>query len=122
MGDSIRKRTGEQHTRETFWNIWACELLSFIQLSYNSDMHKVRNILDVRALGALEANSSTTAEISIRAESGNVLMLDLTQKARKDARTLKTITILTLIYLPVSFVSVRELFIYHTFRNHTLAC
>lgn len=67
---------------------------------------EVRNILDVCALKALEANSRTTTDISIRAESGNRYMLDLTQKARKDARTLKTITILTLIYLPASFVAV----------------
>ncbi|MCJ1269342.1 hypothetical protein MMC22_009234 [Lobaria immixta] len=65
----------------------------------------VRNILDVCALKALEANSRTTTDISIRAESGNRYMLDLTEKARKDARTLKTITILTLIYLPASFVA-----------------
>ena len=69
-------------------------------------MIEVRNILDVGALQALEANSRTTTDISIRAESGNHLMLDLTQKARKDARTLKTVTILTLIYLPASFVAV----------------
>lgn len=67
---------------------------------------EIRNILDVCALKALEANSKTTTDISIRAESGNHLMLCLTQKARKDARTLKTITILSLIYLPASFVAV----------------
>lgn len=67
---------------------------------------EVQNILDVCALKALEANSRTTTDISIRAESGNHLMLDLTQKARKNARTLKNITILILIYLPVLFVAV----------------
>lgn len=75
-------------------------------LRASADKLEVRNILDVCALKALEANSRTTTDISIRAESGNHLMLDLTQKARKDARTLKTITILTLIYLPASFVAV----------------
>jgi hypothetical protein len=33
-------------------------------------------------------------------------MVELTEKAQRDARTLKTITILTLIYLPASFVAV----------------
>lgn len=33
-------------------------------------------------------------------------MVELTKKAQMDARTLKTITILTLIYLPASFVAV----------------
>lgn len=75
-------------------------------LRTSTDTIEVRNILDVCALKALEANSQTTTDISIRAESGNHLMLDLTQKARRDARTLKTITILTLIYLPASFVAV----------------
>lgn len=77
-----------------------------VSLSISADTTEVRNILDVCALKALEANSRTTADISIRAENGNHLMLDLTLKAGKDARTLKNITILTLIYLPASFVAV----------------
>jgi hypothetical protein len=40
------------------------------------------------------------------AQNQNMLMLDLTKKAAMDAETLKTITLLTLIYLPASFVSV----------------
>ena len=40
------------------------------------------------------------------AKSDNNLMLKMTKKSVADARTLKTITILTLVYLPASFVSV----------------
>jgi hypothetical protein len=40
------------------------------------------------------------------AKSDNDLMLKMTKKSVADARTLKTITILTLVYLPASFVSV----------------
>ena len=40
------------------------------------------------------------------AKSDNSLMLKMTKKSVADARTLKTITILTLVYLPASFVSV----------------
>ena len=47
--------------------------------------------------------------MAVLAQSDNNLMVDLTKKSAADARTLKTITILTLIYLPASFVSVSGL-------------
>lgn len=36
----------------------------------------------------------------------NAMILELTQKASRDTDTLKTLTLLTLIYLPASFVAV----------------
>jgi hypothetical protein len=43
---------------------------------------------------------------------GNV-MLTLTQKTIQEARTMKTITFIALIYLPASFTSVRKFFYRH---------
>jgi hypothetical protein len=40
------------------------------------------------------------------AKEDNDMMVELTRKSQADARTLKSITILTLFYLPASFVSV----------------
>lgn len=45
------------------------------------------------------------------AQSDNQLMVDLTKKAQNDAKTLKTITILTMVFLPASFVSVSATFL-----------
>ena len=47
-----------------------------------------------------------STEMARLAQSDNKLMIDLTTKSREDAQTLKTITILTMIYLPAAFVSV----------------
>lgn len=38
------------------------------------------------------------------------VMLTLTQKTIQEARTMKTITLIALIYLPASFTSVRKVF------------
>jgi hypothetical protein len=68
---------------------------------------QMQNIIAFRGLEALKTGSTISTEIARLAQSDNKLMLDLTTKSRQDARTLKTITILTMIYLPASFVSVR---------------
>jgi len=69
----------------------------------------MQNIIAARGLDALQEGSHTTSDIMRLAQSDNKLMLDLSRKAQNDARVLKTITILTMIYLPASFVSVRHL-------------
>jgi len=46
--------------------------------------------------------------MAVLAKDDNELMVDMTKRSMADARTLKTITILTLIYLPASFVSVGD--------------
>jgi len=43
------------------------------------------------------------------AKDDNDLMVEMTKKSQADARTLKSITILTLFYLPASFVSVSRI-------------
>ncbi|KAH8655059.1 hypothetical protein BGZ60DRAFT_546694 [Tricladium varicosporioides] len=66
----------------------------------------MQNIIDFRGLEALKTNSEMSTEISRLAQSDNKLMLANAKKSQKDARTLTTITIFTMIYLPASFVSV----------------
>ncbi|KAF8535502.1 hypothetical protein BDD12DRAFT_892640 [Trichophaea hybrida] len=65
----------------------------------------IRNILDFRGLDALQTNSRTTTELSILAQDDNRMMTGLAYKSRRDAKTLKVLTILALIYLPASFAS-----------------
>jgi hypothetical protein len=69
----------------------------------------MQNIIAFRGLEALKTSSSISSEMARLAQSDNKLMVDLTTKSRKDAQTLKTITILTMVYLPASFVSVSSL-------------
>jgi hypothetical protein len=69
---------------------------------------QMQNIIAFRGLEALKTSSAMSTAMARLAQSDNKLMLDLTAKSRQDARTLKTITILTMIYLPASFVSVRK--------------
>ena len=47
-----------------------------------------------------------STEMARLAQSDNKVMLHLAAKSREDAQTLKTITIVTMIYLPAAFVSV----------------
>ncbi|OCK96132.1 uncharacterized protein K441DRAFT_676051 [Cenococcum geophilum 1.58] len=65
----------------------------------------MQNIVAFRGLDALQTGSNMTIKIMSLAQSDNQLMVDLTKKARSDAKTLKTITILTMVFLPASFVS-----------------
>ena len=66
----------------------------------------MQNIVAFRGLDALQTGSNMTIKIMSLAQSDNQLMVDLTKKAQGDAKTLKTITILTMVFLPASFVSV----------------
>ena len=66
----------------------------------------MQNIVAFRSLDALQTGSDMTIKIMGLAQSDNQLMVDLTKKAQNDAKTLKTITILTMVFLPASFVSV----------------
>lgn len=65
----------------------------------------MQNIVAFRGLDALQTGSNMTIKIMSLAQSDNQLMVDLTKKAQNDAKTLKTITILTMVFLPASFVS-----------------
>jgi hypothetical protein len=73
---------------------------------YGTNISQMQDIIAFRGLEALNTSSTNTIEIARLTQSDNELMLDLTRKSQRDARTLKTITILTMIYLPASFVSV----------------
>src|SRR5881394_1632321 len=66
----------------------------------------MQDIIAFRGLEALRTSSAMSTEIAQLAQSDNKLMLSLTTKSQRDARSLKTITILTMIYLPASFASV----------------
>ncbi|KIW11260.1 hypothetical protein PV08_10560 [Exophiala spinifera] len=66
----------------------------------------MQKIIAFRALAALKTSSSMSTEIARLAQSDNKIMVDLATKSRDDAQILKTITILTMIYLPAAFVSV----------------
>lgn len=65
----------------------------------------VHNISEVRSLEALEQNACMATEMSQRTEAGNRLTLEIMKKSYKDAHTLKMITIVTLLYLPASFIA-----------------
>ena len=54
----------------------------------------------------MHENSNVTAQMASLARDDNKIMLELSTEGRRDGRTLKTITVMTLAYLPASFVSV----------------
>jgi hypothetical protein len=78
-------------------------------VDFSDLIEKIRDIMSFRALEALNISSGNSVEMARLAQNGNENMLKLTQKSLREARTLKTITILTMIYLPASFASVRTL-------------
>jgi hypothetical protein len=61
-----------------------------------------------KGLQALQATSANSIKISELAQQDNQVLLGLAKKSQKDAKTLNTITILGMIYLPASFVSVGQ--------------
>ena len=65
----------------------------------------VHNISEVRSLETLEQNAKIANEMSQRTEEGNQIALGITKRGYKDAHTLKMITIVTLLYLPASFIA-----------------
>jgi hypothetical protein len=71
----------------------------------------MQNIVAFRGLDALQTGSNMSIKIMSLAQSDNQLMVDLTKKAQNDAKTLRTITILTMVFLPASFVSVSAIFL-----------
>lgn len=66
----------------------------------------MNNIISFRSLDDSRINSGHTAEILQLAQDENKEIMEISISAREDTKTLKTITILTLVYLPASFVSV----------------
>lgn len=73
--------------------------------SPSSALRRSANALQVRTV--LERQQSNQAsKMAQLAAVDNSVMLELSKKAQRDSRTLKVITILTLLYLPASFVSV----------------
>ncbi|MCJ1461417.1 hypothetical protein MMC07_000014 [Pseudocyphellaria aurata] len=65
----------------------------------------MQNLISSRSLQTLYESSNTGAKIAQLAQEDNRIMLALSREGRRDGRTLKTITVLTLAYLPASFVS-----------------
>lgn len=66
----------------------------------------MQDIISFGGLDALRISSENSNEMARLAEIDNKNMVNLTSKARRDGKTLKKITILTMVYLPASFVSV----------------
>jgi hypothetical protein len=66
----------------------------------------MQDTIAFKGLQALQTTSGNSMHLAALAQADNKLMLDLASKSHRDAKTLKTITILTMIYLPASFVSV----------------
>jgi Mg2+ and Co2+ transporter CorA len=64
------------------------------------------SMLSFRTLTALRDNSEQTTALQRLAQEENNLTSKLAKQASEDTKTLKTITILTLIYLPATFVAV----------------
>jgi Mg2+ and Co2+ transporter CorA len=71
----------------------------------NGTIALIRTILDFRCLASLQHNSRIMRDVTSLTRKENALMVQLTKKASRDTDILKTITLLTLIYLPASFVS-----------------
>ncbi|KAF2111930.1 hypothetical protein BDV96DRAFT_580879 [Lophiotrema nucula] len=67
----------------------------------------MQDIISFRGLDALRNSSENSNEMARLAEIDSKNMVKLTTKSQKDAGTLKKITLLTMIYLPASFVAVR---------------
>lgn len=66
----------------------------------------MQDILSFRGLDALKLSSENSNEMARLADIDTKNMVQLTKKSQRDAQTLKKITILTMVYLPASFVSV----------------
>lgn len=79
--------------------------LSAILEMLGSTSTLVHHMSEVRSLEALEENAYIATELSQRTEAGNQLMFTIAKKSYKDAHTLKMITIVTLMYLPISFIA-----------------
>ena len=69
----------------------------------------MNSIISFRSLDASRINSGHTADILQLAQDENKEIMEISVSAREDTKTLKTITILTLVYLPASFVSVSNM-------------
>jgi hypothetical protein len=70
----------------------------------------MQNIIDFRGLEALKTSSEMSTELSRLAQKN-------AEKSQKDARTITTITIFTMIYLPASFVSVSSQISWHALSS-----
>lgn len=68
----------------------------------------MQDIIAFQGLEALNESGATSTEMARLAQIDNKLMLDFSAKSRQDASTLKSITILTMVYLPASFASVSQ--------------
>jgi hypothetical protein len=69
---------------------------------------QMQNIISFRGLDSLRTSSENSNEMARLADIDSKNMVQLTMKSQKDAATLKKVTWLTSIYLPASFVSVRQ--------------
>src|ERR1700712_1848875 len=65
----------------------------------------MQNIIAARGLYALQESGQATASIMRLAQIDNKRMVRFSRKAQNDARVLRTITVLTMVYLPASFVA-----------------
>lgn len=85
---------------------------------------QMQSIIAARGLNALQKGSQTSTGIMRLAQQDNKMMLKFSEKAQRDARVLRTITILTVVYLPVSFVAVsyRASWLAHIRQNLISLC
>jgi Mg2+ and Co2+ transporter CorA len=65
----------------------------------------MQEIISFRGLDALKNSSENSNRMAQLAGEDSSNMLQLTTKAQRDSETLKKITIVTMIYLPASFVA-----------------
>lgn len=66
----------------------------------------MQDIISFRALDALKTSSENSNEMARLADIDSKNMVKLTSKSQKDASQLTKITIVTMVYLPASFVAV----------------
>ncbi|KAF2191181.1 hypothetical protein K469DRAFT_746598 [Zopfia rhizophila CBS 207.26] len=65
----------------------------------------MQDIISFRGLDTLKISNDNSNEMARLADIDNKNMIELTKKSQREAQTLKKITILTMVYLPASFVS-----------------
>jgi len=65
----------------------------------------MRTMLDFRSLASLQHSTRMMTTLTRLSQHENFKIKELTQKATKDTEIMKWITLLTLVYLPASFVS-----------------
>lgn len=107
----LRELSGEnRRLQNLLFRLEGISGLVSLSLEWNSDgtdtSIQIENTLSLRAASAAQNSSEMSNKLADIAREDSRLMLKLASKSQRDGRTLKAITILTLVYLPASFASV----------------